>query len=239
MVIDPIIFYILTATSFLLAGAFLFLVFLYSSLLKKQLNAQKELETIKTTMKQQALELVEDAQKKSAAIIQQANKKAMEIVEQANVNAHFSQEELTQRLSQIQQEQEQSLADHSSRFLADLHSSLESAEKNNVQAVANVSSQVQKQALSQIEDFRHAVENETVQTEEKIAQEMERQYGLIQEELKRYKLEKMKKIDDSMYTILMFVAKEVIGKALDIEDQQDFIKKTLEEAQKKGDFSHV
>lgn len=238
MVIDPIVFLVLAATSLLLGVAFLILVFSYSSLLKKQFNTQKDLEETRTAMKQKALVLVEDAQKKSSAIIQEANRRAVEILEKATVDATFSQDELKKKLSQIQEDQAKSLVDHSNQFLADLHTTLENVQKDDIKTVQNVSSTVQQQALSQVEDFRHAIENETVQTEEKIAQEMEKQYALIQEELKQYKLEKMKKIDDSLYTILMFVGKEVLGKTLDIEDQQDLIKKVLEDAKKKGEFGN-
>lgn len=239
MIIDPVVFYLIAATSMLISGAFLVLAIAYTKILKKSVAKEKELDSQRAIMRERAMALVTDAREKSLKIIEDANKTAAGIIEQATITSQFSEKELGEKLKAIQEEQSEKLKEQTSDFLAQFHATLENLKQEDVASLQSASQQIQTQALSQVDAFKHSIEEETVESEQKIAQEMEKQYSVVKQELETYKQKKMKQIDDSIYTILMFVTKEILGKSLNIEDQEELVRKTLDEAKKKGDFEHV
>ena len=57
-----------------------------------------------------------------------------------------------------------------------------------------------------------------------------------QKEISDYKRESLRKVEDALYRILNLVTKSVLGKALNLEDQQDLVIHALNEAKQQAFF---
>lgn len=65
-----------------------------------------------------------------------------------------------------------------------------------------------------------------------LKQKAEEDYSKVKKELEEYKGERLKKIDENIYNLLLDVSKETIGKALTFEDHQELILEALDKAKK-------
>ncbi len=88
-----------------------------------------------------------------------------------------------------------------------------------------VSKEVEESASRKISEFYFDIEN---LTKEKLIK--------LEKEIEEYKKEQIKKIDKEIYQILSQVAKEVLGKAIDISTHERLVIEALEKAKKEGIF---
>lgn len=89
----------------------------------------------------------------------------------------------------------------------------------------NVSKSIESSALKEVEDFKGAMQLETVRTQRAVAEKLETEIA----EIKRQKLARL---DEQVAAVLENVSREVLGKALHVSEHRDLVMKALEEAKK-------
>ena len=58
----------------------------------------------------------------------------------------------------------------------------------------------------------------------------------LKEEIEKKKEIGLKRVEESIYRILFFVSKEVLGKSINLEDHQDLVVRALDDAKRQGFF---
>lgn len=238
MIIDPIIFITLSLISIVLSIGVVVLVSSYSKILSDQHTKDKELENLKNSISQDGLAVLDQARKKSYKMIEDAHMKASEIIGGATVNTNTSKEELEKELQHLIVQQEEIFKKASHELESSYQSVLEELKKQNADQIKHISEDLEKEAVSEISEFKGVLEKQTVQAEQLVSQKVEQEYQAINKELQEYKDQQFKKIDESIYKVLQEVSIAVIGKSLNLDDQQSIIRHALEEAKKEGDFTH-
>lgn len=230
MYIDIFILILLIASVLGLSVAILFIINLYTHMLKKIESTEQEKILLHSGITQKAEAILSEAHANNLSIISNANKKAQEIISQANTSSANSSEILTQKLNQLVVLQEQTLQKVSGDFVKAYHQSLIDIGQNNIDQLKTVSKTIESEAEKEIGTFSKAVEKETIDMEQAIKEKVEAEYQKIHSEIQAYKETEMKKIEASVYPLLQRVTELTLGKALSIEDQSSLVLKALEEA---------
>lgn len=179
---------------------------------------------------QDALAVLDDAKKQSFSIISSANSRATEILSAADLLGDDAKATLANEVLRIREKQSAFLEETSSSLLEAYRHAIEHEKAENIRTLQDVSSTLKKELVSEIEEFKETLAQETISSQEMVREKVRSEYSEIEEDLKSYKEEQLKKIDAGIYTILAQVSKDVLGKALSLQDHQDLVMKSLEDA---------
>lgn len=230
MYIDIFILILLIGSVLGLSVAILFIVNLYTHMLKKIEATEQEKILLHTGITQKAQSILSEAHANNLAIISNANRKAQEILSQASQSKSNSSEALDQKLNQLVVLQEQTLQKVSGDFLKAYHQSLIDIGQEDINQLKNMSKTIESDVKKEIDEFANAMEKETVDIQEEVKQKIENEYQKVQGEIQAYKEDEMKKIEASVYPLLQRVTELTLGKSLSVDDQTALVIKALEEA---------
>lgn len=205
-------------------------------LLKRIALSHQESERLRSEAERKAQSIIENANTEAVKIIAGANEKSSKLFESTQnlINqseAGFKKNLLefiakhTSELERVSGEllkSYRSLGDASKESFSKI---LEGAAKIMVESTRDSSSEFQKFLKEEIEKYRK-------DTDERITA----WHKEAREEIEGYKKSAKDKIDESIYRIITLVSKEVLGRALDLEDHQKLILEALEGAKKEGFF---
>lgn len=219
MVIPTFLFYELVVGLGVLAGAVGILAYVHSQTLHKLRKVEKEKEELEKHSGTRAEHLVERARDKAHDILEDANAKAGTTLTQALVftdhESHLLQEELVKTSEEIKS--------HYKMLM-------EQIKKDTINTFQNVSKGIEQESLAELDDFKKMLQEETVAAQKIIGQKLEQEYEGMRGELQTYKASELQKIDQSIYKLLRTVSEMVIGKALNLEEQQKLVLDSLEKA---------
>ena len=105
-----------------------------------------------------------------------------------------------------------------------------------VKLIADVSKTVSLEAERAVAEFKNFVKLEMSRYERLTDQGLEEWRRAMQTEVEKKKALALKKVEESIYRILFFVSKEVLGKAINLEEHQSLVVRALEEAKREGFF---
>ena len=84
--------------------------------------------------------------------------------------------------------------------------------------------------------FSEFVKGEMARYERLTDQGLEEWRRTLKEEIEKKKEIGLKRVEESIYRILFFVSKEVLGKSINLEDHQDLVVRALDDAKRQGFF---
>ena len=99
------------------------------------------------------------------------------------------------------------------------------ASKENKEVLKEVSGDFKEKMSLELAFLRESLENSLKDSQQKLS-----------EELNHYKQERKKMLDREVHDVVQRVAKAIIGKSLNLEDNSEYIFKVLEEAKNEGIF---
>lgn len=96
---------------------------------------------------------------------------------------------------------------------------------------------IEKIPEQELTDFSNILKKETVEAQSVIDKRVQEQFEKSQQEIQKYKEEKLKEVDRSINKIIIQVAGEVIGKTLSLSEHEKLVFDALESAKREGFFN--
>ena len=173
------------------------------------------------------MKILEDSLSKAQEIINET--KALSDETKRSINTHFDD---------ITQGQQVELSDLSATLLNEYKDEIRDQKKKNIETLQTISHEVETEVKNEISEFKDVLHKETINAESQIQNKIKQDYSAIENELKQYKHDKLSSLDEKIYEIITLVSKRIIGKALSLEEHEDFIMKVLEDIKKEGVFEN-
>ncbi len=221
----PSLYYLipLGIVSFLvLFFAFLGLSLIFIKLLSKAYST-KEKEREKHL---QAEEELEAARKEALDIIANANEEAGKILEDANKLGQTMASDFDSKVASAAEDKLQFLNESSENLLRVYRKAMMEASKGNIHSINDLSHSFKEELDNGIREFR-----------EKIADNHSQMLQKVEREADEYRKSRFENIDEEFYEVLSDVMEKVIGKVMSLEEHEEYIVRTLEDARKKGTFN--
>jgi hypothetical protein len=225
MIIEPIIFFDMAATIFVLSIALLGVVFYLTHTIKKLHSSDTHADSL------------DSSRKTAVKIIDDANSKAADIINKANLSTDIASDNFNQEVKRIASLQIKEFEKATSDFLKLYTQVLQDLKSKNIEVFQNVSKDIEVNTTEEIKNFTRSMEELTVASEKLVKKKIDTDYLSVKREIESYKAEELKKIDQEIYKLLEKVSKLVLGKALSLSEHEDLIEKSLERAKKEGVFS--
>ena len=209
----------------------------YFELLQRNASLEKKELKIEAEKNKKTLEVIEKAQKDYLAIITEANKKARAIVKNAVSIKKSSEGELEKTLENFEREQEALLQKTAEDLFEKYKIKLNEGNDKDVKILNNTSKDIEKYSEKQVAEYKEIIEKETATSQKLLEQKTADEYKKIEEELKAFRQEKMKNIEENLHRIVKEVTETAIGKGLTLDDRENLVMEALEEAKKSGKFN--
>ena len=222
MDIAPIIFYDMLLAIFILSVALLVAVFYITQSLKKIHSPSTRDD--------------ESSRQKVARIIDDANNKAIDIINKANLSSDITSDNFNQEIKRITSLQIKEFEKATSDFLKLYTQVLQDLKSKNIEVFQNVSKDIEITTAEEIKNFISSMEELTVSLQKLVKKKIDSDYIEAKKEIKDYKEEELKKVNQGIYELLEKVSRLVLGKALSLSEHEALIEKSLEEAKKEGIF---
>jgi len=223
MSIEPIVFFDLVISIFILSLALVGLVFYYGKTIHKIHSYRREEEHLKLQMHKKADEIIEEARQKGNNILSQAH-------------SNYDKEESAFResLRASYANQIKDFEKVSQDFLKTYQNELDLIKIQTIQVLKNISKDIEKHTLLEINDFKDILKKETFASQKIVEQKIEKDYEEAKKGVDAYKAEKLKIIDNDIYKILQTVSMLVLGRTLSQQDHENLIIDALNLAKKEG-----
>ncbi len=172
---------------------------------------------------EEASDILETARKQAFGLVQDANIDAGKILEDANIVSQGMSDNLSSRISGVAKEQSDFISESSDNLLKVYRKAMLEASKGNLDSINKLSEDFKDELSDEVSQFRKSMETAALES-----------HKTIEKELEEYKAMRIKDIDRAVYKAIQDASFKIIGKALSLEDQEEFIVRSLEEAKLKG-----
>lgn len=179
--------------------------------------ALKEYEKLRQELarvRSRTAEIEERAKERGMRLVEKARDKALEIIAQARNVGEADKVDLEERLGRATR-----------RHLDNYRETLQ-----------KISKDIENEALRELNEFKDALQMETVKTQDVVAEKISEEYERAKLELNNYKNESLRKIDAQAREMVKEAAKRILGKTLNLEDHEQLVIRALEEVRKKYGF---
>lgn len=185
--------------------------------------------------------------KSEQEILEKANQQALAIIEEARAKVRTMETKINfdeaafQQLLKTQQDQVvKAVSDHlqtiTSSVLSNYQETLRKTAEADLGVFRATTGDLEKSAKDEVEAFKNTLQKETIDVQRDVSQKIQEAYTAAQEEIKKYRTERLAEIDNRIGEIILSVSQQVIGKTLSLEDHQDLVIASLEKAKKEGFF---
>ena len=231
-------FVFLMVLGVVMLNAFLLAVFgiIGAAFLKRMQNARFHMQREKEDVHKKAEALIEEARKESLHIVSEATKKAGEILEQTQAIKNSIETELSKGIRELFQKEQQRVGEISSEFIEAYHKMIESTKQEYGTVVVRTTKEMADDVQKSLKEFEQSLKDQTTRYEWMLKEQVQEGFMSAQKEISDYKRESLRKVEDALYRILNLVTKSVLGKALNLEDQQDLVIHALNEAKQQAFF---
>lgn len=232
MTIEPIVFYDLVIIAFVLGLGLVVLIVFYAQVLNKLHLMQKDEEKLKQQINKKGEEVLDRAREKAEEVITEAVDKAQEILGSAALFNEKAKSILDRKLESVSKNQAGMLERSSLDLLKDYEKAIEELKQDNINLFRNISKNIETYASQELKDFKDTLQKETVDSQKIVEQKIEEEFKKAEDDLKTYKLEQLKKIDESIFLLLHNISEMTIGKILNFEQHEELIIEALEKAKR-------
>ena len=201
------------------------IIITYFWLIKKYLSLEHTKAQAQTEMGIQSQKLLSDAQVSANQIVKDATSKAEAIVKGAQ-NIDVSQQQMIVKALEAQ----------SQKYIALYQTSLKAIEQQALSAVQGAPEEIKKGIQAQINLVGQNLSKELVGTQNQFRIAMDTAYKNMQIDLESYKKAKINKVDENVLEAIESIAQEVIARSIPVEDHEQLILKSLDQAKKEGLF---
>ncbi len=236
MLIDPIIFIFLTASTAILTVILLAIVISYAANLSKFHRVQQINFQLQAELSQKPLRLLEDAHGKALEIISQANKQANEILSNSELYKQESQASLKEKMDSLEKNQQDAFHKASQELQEAYKIILNQVKEEDINTLKNITKDIESDAVSEFKEFTNALEKETINAEKIAKKEIDEEYLLLKKELDTYKQEQLQKVDEDIYSVLYRVSELVLSEGISFDHHKQLVIEALDQAKKEQVF---
>lgn len=221
-------FNVLALIIFLLFFSMLFAVlFLYFQSILGKTRKQDYLD--KEEAYKKAMTLLDESRREAQKLVEETNKNTLQTLNDAGELSDSVKASLETQLKSLAEKQMAYLEKITQGFVSDYKDAVSVEKKQNLQRLEEVTSGISDEILHEVTDFKDILHKETVEKEALVESELRTTHKQIEDELVAYKATKIKEIENNIYDILSDISKKVLGKAITVEDQEEYILKILED----------
>ncbi|MBI2049299.1 hypothetical protein HYT32_00050 [Candidatus Roizmanbacteria bacterium] len=226
MTLNPIIFFDLVITIFILALTIVILVIYFLRSIKKLRLDRMESERNNE----------DETTNRAVRIINEANNKSLDIIQKANLFANTSSDYFSKELKAITELELKGFEKTTSDFINMYQNILNELKAKNIEIFQNISKNIETSTLAEIKKFEAFVEQETIDSQKMVKRKIRHEYSLAKKHIDAYTESELKMVDEKIYEILETVSKLVLGKSLKLSDHETLIIDSLEKAKKERIF---
>ena len=234
MDINPVLFFDLAISLFVVSIALAAMAMSYTRVLKKLISHQEKYDEIIDKINQKEFDLLEDARKKSVAIIEDATLKAQKIITEGDAINQNVKKLLEKTLGDLAQEQAAVFQKTSEDFLIEYKKQLISVQDKTIEIASKVSKNIEVDTLEEIKEFDDILAKETVSGQKIVGQKIEEEFTKAQKEVVEYKAKMLDNVNNQIYELLANISKSAIGRSLPVNEHEKLIIEALEKAKKDG-----
>jgi len=234
----PFLFFSLDTLRFvMLAGIFAMLIMLFIFSLRSE--TPSSLETDKRTREAERLadEIVNHAHREALRIAKKSNEEADSILKTSHAFRTEAEKKFEKTLEEFSVREAERLSRAAQDLLAAYRTALENSKKTYLGNIDIISGMLTKEAYGGVSDLLAFLKGEIARYMKITDSEIVEARRTIARDLAAYREDKLKKINESIYKILLLVSQEVFGHALKIEEQEELVLQALEEAKKENFFN--
>ena len=181
-------------------------------------------------------DLLSQTRQKAIRLIDDANSQALDIISKANLTTDTASEAFKQEMSDISSSQLKDFKKTTSDFTKAYSQVLQDLKIKNMETFQNISKDIELNTMEEIKNFKNSMERLTTVSQDEVKKKIDSDYEASKKEIEDHKKEELQKIDSGIYELLEKISKLILGKALNLSEQEDLIEKSLEEAKKEGVF---
>lgn len=230
MSVDPLLFFDLIATVFILGMTLAVVAVLHTRTMRKVQKLMSEQAKTEANLHKKAGELLENAQGKASAILEKAQTKALELINSAQFYNEETKHVFEDQLKAARQNQSLEFDETSKEFLESYKKAIEELKSGDIKDLHNISKSIEQDAEKQVGDFAKIIEEETVSAQKIVERKIEEEYRKVREEVDHYKATQLAKIDEQIYEIIKKVTAQALGKGLSLEEHEQLVVDALEKA---------
>ncbi|MEN9407975.1 MAG: hypothetical protein RLZZ455_1191 [Candidatus Parcubacteria bacterium] len=230
MLINPAIFILLVTAVLGLSAVILFIIQSYNHLIKKIEQAEREKLHLHDAVNQKATEILEHTHRQNTQVIEDVAKQAKELLSATQADKGSEADKLRNTLDALLIQQQKNTETMNDRFSKNYLEALEKLRNQDIKSFEKVSADAAEIATKEMQDFTKSLKGETIDAHAIMRERIEQEYAKAEEEIEKYKLEKLKMIDASVYPLLKNVVSLVVGKSLTQSDHESLVTQAIQDA---------
>ena len=219
-------------------NAFLLVAFglVGAAFLRRMRMDSSELEQELREAHEKAKELLEAARQESLHMVAEAGRKAGELLQQTGSAKEQIETQLDQEIRQFSEHERARVAEFSVQLMDAYRGMLGMTQQQYGAAIAATAKEMADMSQAALKQFEEDLKEQTIRYQGALKVQVQESFMSAQKEISDYRRESLRKVEDEIYRILNLVTKSVIGKALDLEDQQELVVHALNEAKQQSFF---
>lgn len=218
--INNYIFYILIIVISAQTVLFVGMLFLLLRLISKRKNGDSD-NKVDFSTENYLLE----SQNKAKKILEDAHSKAREMLLKSENYTKFEEDKISE------------LLDKTTKIYANRYEiNLQKTQEESLKIMKQIPEGIKNILSNQIQSIGKNIQDEVIKAEEQAKNVVLSAYQQAEKEVDRYKLERMRQVDESIIMILKNIARKVLTKEINIDEHEKLVTKSLEEAKKQNIF---
>lgn len=177
----------------------------------------------------EALRIIDDARQQSMRMLEQGNIKAQEIISQA---ANFSddiKQDFSNKLHHISKYQLKALQKINVELLSEYKDVAGNEHIVAEKAIEKLTSDLRNELSADIGAYADFLRKQITQTKEFLEDKTGAEYQKMYNEIKEYREQKFKEIDDKAFELIKILAKELLGKTMSNDEHRTYIMQLVSE----------
>lgn len=237
MNLNPIIFFDLVITIFILAITIIILIVYFLNQIKKFHLYRMENMRAGDGIAKKNFASSDEAKQKAIKIIDEANNKALDIIQRASLFVNITNDNFNQELKAITEKELKGFERATLDFIKLYETVLDDLKSRNVEIFQNISNNIETSTIEEIKKFKDVIEQATISSQKIVKKKIDHEYSLAKKDIDTYRQSELRVVDERIYEILEAVSKLVLGKAIELSHHEELIIESLEKAKKEAIFN--
>ena len=195
-------------------------------------RSNKKLGKIKEQGEERWQELEDKAQKDYQEVLEAANKRAQEIILEANQIKHDTGAAFQNSVDTLLNTQKEVPEGTSLSLSNKYKGQIEKLNEDNIKLLINIYKDIEESARSDFAQYKELILKQTFDAQNLASNKIKAEYEKLENELTALKAKKLEELNEKLYKIIQNASIEIIGKSLDLSDQEELIISALDRAKK-------
>lgn len=236
----PFIFFSTDTIRFImLSGIFAMLLVLFIFSLRRETPFSPETEKRMREAQRVADEIVSHAHREALRIAKKSNEEAESILKFSHLFRAEAEKKFAGTLEEFSLREAERLSKVAQDLLVAYRTALENSKTKYLGNIEKSSEILTQEAREGVHALLTFLKGEIARYMKITDSEIVEARRTVARDLSAYREDKLKKVNESIYEILLLVSQEVFGHALKIEEHEELILRALEEAKKEGVFKNL